>query len=102
MNKLVFLGIIIVSFFAIVAIFAPLIAPYDPGQIDIENVLTSPAKDHIFGTDSLGRDLFSRMVYGTRISLLVGLIAVGISAIIGILLGSIAGYYGRWVDVVIM
>ncbi|MBU1062262.1 MAG: ABC transporter permease [Candidatus Omnitrophica bacterium] len=102
MNKLVFLGIIIVSFFAILAIFAPLIAPYDPGQIDIENVLTSPSKDHIFGTDSLGRDLFSRMVYGTRISLLVGLIAVGISAIIGILLGSIAGYYGRWVDVVIM
>ncbi len=95
-------GIGIVLFFAIVAVFAPLIAPHDPGQIDIENILTGPSRQHLLGTDSLGRDLFSRMVYGTRISLLVGLIAVGISAIIGILLGSLAGYYGRWVDVLIM
>jgi len=102
MNKLMIFGITIVIFFAIVAIFAPFIAPYDPGQIDIENILTGPSRGHILGTDSLGRDLFSRMVYGTRISLLVGLIAVGISAIIGILLGSLAGYYGRWVDVLIM
>lgn len=102
MNKLMLFGLMIVTFFAIVAIFAPFIAPYDHGQIDIENILTGPSKEHILGTDSLGRDLFSRMVYGTRISLLVGLIAVGISAIIGILLGSLAGYYGRWMDVLIM
>ena len=102
MNKLMLFGTSVVLFFAIVAVFAPLIAPYDPGQIDIENILTGPSEEHILGTDSLGRDLFSRMVYGTRISLLVGLIAVGISAIIGILLGSLAGYYGRWVDVLIM
>ncbi|MFC1624504.1 ABC transporter permease [Candidatus Omnitrophota bacterium] len=102
MNKLMIFGGTVVLFFAIVAIFAPLIAPYDPGQIDIENILMGPSKEHILGTDSLGRDLFSRILYGTRISLLVGLIAVGISAIIGITLGSIAGYYGRWVDAVIM
>ena len=102
MNKLMIFGIMIVAFFAIVALFAPFIAPYDPGRIDIENILTGPSRAHLFGTDSLGRDLFSRMVYGTRISLLVGLIAVGISALIGIFLGSIAGYYGKWVDVLIM
>jgi len=102
MNKLMIFGIVIVAFFAIIAILAPFIAPYDPGKIDIENILTGPSRAHLFGTDSLGRDLFSRMVYGTRISLLVGLIAVGIAAIIGVLLGSIAGYYGKWVDLLIM
>ncbi len=102
MGKLMIFGICIVVFFGVVAILAPFIAPYDPGEIDIENILTAPSKEHILGTDSLGRDLFSRMVFGTRISLLVGLIAVGISAVIGILLGSLAGYYGRWVDRVIM
>jgi peptide/nickel transport system permease protein len=102
MNKLMFAGIVIVIFFAMVALLAPLIAPYDPGQIDIGNILTGPSKEHILGTDSLGRDLFSRMVYGARISLLVGLIAIGIAAIIGILLGSIAGYYGKWLDTTIM
>lgn len=102
MNKLILFGAIIVLFFVMIAILAPLIAPYDPGRIDIEDILTGPSRQHILGTDSLGRDLFSRMVYGTRISLLVGLIAVGISAVIGILLGSIAGYYGKWIDITIM
>ncbi len=102
MNKLTIFGICIVGFFIIIAIFAPMIAPYNPGQIDIENILTAPSSLHIFGTDSLGRDLFSRMVYGTRISLMVGFIAVGIAALIGIALGAIAGYYGKWVDAIIM
>jgi len=102
MSKLMIFGIMIVVFFGAIAILAPFISPYDPGEIDIENILMPPSKAHILGTDSLGRDLFSRMLYGTRISLLVGLIAVGISAIIGIFLGSLAGYYGRWVDRVIM
>ncbi|MDO8602726.1 MAG: ABC transporter permease [Candidatus Omnitrophota bacterium] len=102
MNKLTWFGLGIVGFFIIVAIFAPMIAPYNPGQIDIENILTPPSSSHIFGTDSLGRDLFSRMVYGARISLMVGFIAVGIAAIIGIALGAIAGYYGKWVDAIIM
>ena len=102
MNKLTFFGMGIVGFFIIIAVFAPIIAPYNPGQIDIENILTAPSNSHIFGTDSLGRDLFSRMIYGTRISLLVGFIAVGIAALLGIALGSIAGYYGKWVDTIIM
>ena len=102
MNKLTIFGIGIVGFFIIIAIFAPMIASYNPGQIDIENILTPPSSSHIFGTDSLGRDLFSRMVYGTRISLMVGFIAVGIASLIGIALGAIAGYYGKWTDVIIM
>jgi len=102
MNKLTIFGIGIVGFFIIIAIFAPMIASYNPGQIDVENILTPPSSSHIFGTDSLGRDLFSRMVYGTRISLMVGFIAVGIAGLIGIALGAIAGYYGKWTDVIIM
>ena len=102
MNKLTIFGICIVGFFIIIAIFAPILAPYNPGQIDIENILTAPSSSHIFGTDSLGRDLFSRMVYGARISLMVGFIAVGIASLIGIALGAIAGYYGKWVDAIIM
>jgi len=102
MNKLTIFGICIVGFFLIIAVFAPMIAPYNPGQIDIDNILTPPSGQHIFGTDSLGRDLFSRMVYGTRISLMVGFIAVGIAALIGVALGAIAGYYGGWLDAFIM
>ncbi|MCX5687279.1 MAG: ABC transporter permease [Candidatus Omnitrophica bacterium] len=102
MNKLTVFGLCIVGFFMVIAIFAPIIAPYNPGQIDIKNILTAPSYSHIFGTDSLGRDLFSRMVYGTRISLMVGFIAVGIASLIGIALGAMAGYYGKWVDVIIM
>jgi len=102
LNKLTIFGICIVGFFIIIAIFAPILAPYNPGQIDIENILMAPSYSHIFGTDSLGRDLFSRMVYGARISLMVGFIAVGIAAVIGIALGAIAGYYGKWADAVIM
>jgi peptide/nickel transport system permease protein len=92
----------VVILFALVALFAPLVAPYDPGSIDIDNILMGPSREHLLGTDSLGRDLFSRMVYGTRISLLVGLIAVGISVFIGITLGALAGFYGRWIDTIIM
>lgn len=102
MNKLIVVGLVIVLFFIIIGIFAPLLSKYDPEAIDIDNILTPPSKAHIFGTDTLGRDLFSRMLYGARISLLVGFIAIGIAAIIGIIIGAVAGYYGNWVDNVIM
>ncbi len=93
--------IIIVSVF-LLTMLAPLIAPYDPEHIDVKAILLDPSWQHLMGTDGLGRDVLSRMLYGGRISLLVGLVAVGISTIIGIVLGAIAGYYRGWVDTVIM
>ena len=101
-NGLALNGAFIVILLFIVALFAPFISPYDPGQIDIKRVLQEPTAGHIFGTDSLGRDVFSRMVWGSRISLLVGFVAMGIATLIGIFLGALAGYYGRWVDNLIM
>ncbi|MFH1779213.1 MAG: ABC transporter permease [Candidatus Omnitrophota bacterium] len=100
-NKLTLFGVIIVGIMAILAIFAPIVATYDPNEINLKDALIGPSKEHLLGTDSLGRDLFSRMVYGARISLSVGFVAVGIAVLIGVLLGSIAGYYGSWIDSVI-
>ncbi len=95
------------GFFTIVSIFflamlAPLIAPYDPNAFDVKAILLAPSWQHWMGTDDLGRDVFSRMLYGGRVSLLVGIVAVGISTTIGIFLGALAGYYRGWVDTVIM
>lgn len=86
------------------AVFAPFIAPHDPLAMDLSAsaILQKPSLQHLFGTDNLGRDVFSRMVYGTRISLSVGFIAVFISMVIGILLGGLSGYHGGRVDNVIM
>ena len=93
--------IIIISVF-LLAMFAPIISPYDPDDINVKSILLSPSWQHWMGTDGLGRDVLARMLFGGRISLLVGLVAVGISTAIGILLGAIAGYYRGWVDTVIM
>jgi peptide/nickel transport system permease protein len=101
-NGLALVGALIVIFLFIIALMAPVISPYDPGQINIKRVLQEPTAKHIFGTDSLGRDVLSRMIWGSRISLLVGFVAVGIATLIGIFLGALAGYYGRWVDNLIM
>ena len=101
-NKLALGGAFIVLLLFVVALFAHWLSPYDPGQIDVQQVLQDPTWKHLFGTDPLGRDVFSRMIYGSRISLMVGFVAVGISTLIGIFLGALAGYYGRWVDNLIM
>jgi len=101
-NRLALAGAFIVILLFIVALFASLVSPYDPGQIDIKRVLQEPTTEHIFGTDALGRDVFSRMVWGSRISLLVGFVAMGIATLIGIFLGALAGYYGHWIDNLIM
>lgn len=101
-NKLVLFGAIIVGATALIAIFAPLIAPKDYSEIDLENVLAGPSLKHFLGTDSLGRDIYTRMVYGSRISISIGFIAVGIATLIGLLLGSIAGFYGGKVETIIM
>ncbi|MEN6489918.1 MAG: ABC transporter permease, partial [Smithella sp.] len=101
-NKLALTGSGIVLLLFLVSLFAPWFAPYDPGQIDLKNVLMPPSMNHLFGTDQLGRDVFSRMIWGARISLKVGFVATGVSIIIGTLLGATAGYYGGWIDAVIM
>ena len=95
-------GAAIVAFFVILAIFAPLIASYDPGAVNMNAVFLPPSSEHLFGTDELGRDVFSRVVYGSRISLFVGIVAVGISVVIGVVLGLVSGYFGGFTDSTIM
>ncbi|MBI4667115.1 MAG: ABC transporter permease [Nitrospinae bacterium] len=97
-NKLAVAGGAIVLSLFVVAIFAGIIAPYDPSVIDTARILAPPSSDHILGADDLGRDVFSRMVYGSRISLTVGFVAVGLATTIGVIIGAIAGYFGGWVD----
>ncbi|MFF4861371.1 ABC transporter permease [Streptomyces sp. NPDC001231] len=101
-NKLAVVGLAIIVILVLTAIFAPLIAPYDPLKQNLMNTLQSPGGDHLLGTDSLGRDQLSRLIYGSRIAIIVGLASILVAVSIGILLGSLAGYYGRWVDTVIM
>ncbi len=101
-NKISVLGLCFIFLLCITALFAPVIAPYDPYEINVYQVLEAPSKEHIFGTDELGRDVFSRVVYGARVSLKVGIIAMGISISIGTILGLIAGYYGGLIDSLIM
>jgi len=101
-NPLALAGFIIIVLIFVLAMLAPFIAPYDPNDINVKAILIGPSMQHWMGTDGLGRDVLSRMLHGGRISLLVGLVAVGISTLIGILLGAIAGFYRGWVDVFIM
>lgn len=101
-NPLALSGFIIIAFIMLLAAFAPVIAPFDPESIDVKSILLPPSSTHWMGTDGLGRDVFSRMLYGARVSLMVGIVAVGIATAIGIFLGSISGYYRGWVDVFIM
>ena len=101
-NPLAIIGFVIIAGILLLALIAPIIAPYDPNAIDVKAILLSPSYSHWMGTDGLGRDVFSRMLYGARISLMVGFVAVGIATAIGIVLGAIAGFYRGWVDTVIM
>lgn len=101
-NPLALSGFIIITAIFILALFATLIAPYDPDAIDVKAILLAPSPEHWMGTDALGRDVLSRMLFGAQISLLVGLVAVGIATAIGVILGAIAGYYRGLVDTIIM
>jgi peptide/nickel transport system permease protein len=98
MNRLTVIGIVIVVVLVLVALFAPWIATYDVGATDLSMRYLPPSAAHWFGTDSTGRDIFSRVVFGARISLQVGIVVVAVSAVIGTLLGAFAGYYGGWID----
>lgn len=101
-NPLSVAGLLIILALAVVALGAPLIAPYKPTAINVYNVLSPPSLSHPFGTDELGRDVLSRMIWGSRASLKVGFLAVGIAIAIGTALGSAAGFYGGRTDAVLM
>ncbi len=100
-NRMAMAGAFIVLIMFLLAVLAPVLGR-DPGAIDITHRLQPPGLAFLFGTDDLGRDVLTRILYGARISLLVGFVAVGIATFIGILLGAMAGYYGRWIDALIM
>ena len=99
---LVIFGMVILLLFVITSIFGPLFAPYPPNAQDLSNILLKPDSAHWLGTDYLGRDTLSRLIYGSRMSLMVGVVALGIAAILGITAGMLAGYYGGIVNAVIM
>lgn len=103
-SKTAVLGIVLIAMFLSMALFAPVIADYEGEalKLNVKERLQGPSADHIFGTDEFGRDIFARVVYGTRISLFVGIISVSIALSIGGFLGAIAGYYGGKIDNVIM
>lgn len=95
------MGAGIVIFFVLLAIIGPFIAPQGINEQDLTKRLLAPSADHWFGTDDFGRDIFSRIIHGARISLWVGFFSVILSVIMGSLLGIIAGYYGKWIDTII-
>lgn len=101
-NQLSIFGFLIILGLFLTACLAPFVSPYDPNAINVREILLSPSAQHWMGTDGLGRDVFSRMLHGARISLLVGIVSVGIATAIGVLLGALAGYYRGWVDSLIM
>ena len=101
-SKTAIIGLIMLSVLVLLAIFADVITPYDAEKSDAANRLQLPSWEQLFGTDELGRDIFTRIAMGTRISLLVGIVSVTVSAVGGIILGSLAGYYGGKVDTLIM
>ncbi len=101
-NKLSVLSAITILLLITVSILAPFLSPYDPTSIDVHNVLSPPDKKHLLGTDELGRDLLSRIIWGSRVSLKVGFVAVGIAILIGIIVGALAGFYGGWTDAILM
>jgi peptide/nickel transport system permease protein len=101
-NRIAVAGSVVVILLFAASLLAPWIAPYDPSDIDLKQVLAPPSPGHPLGTDQLGRDVLSRMIWGARISLKVGFVATGIAMLIGTILGAVSGYYGRWVDAVIM
>jgi peptide/nickel transport system permease protein len=101
-RKLVVVGLVLVLFFVFVAIFAPWLAPQDPYKTNVTTILAKPSAEHRLGTDVLGRDTLSRLIYGARTAMMVGIITVTISAVIGIVLGLTSGYLGGAVSTVIM
>lgn len=101
-NKTAMVGLVLFLFIILISVCAPLIAPYDPNKLDPAASFAPPSLTHLMGCDNMGRDQFSRLLYGGRASLGLGLSAALISAVIGIILGALAGYFGGWVDLLLM
>ncbi|MDC7223016.1 MAG: ABC transporter permease [Spirochaetales bacterium] len=101
-NKMAVAALFILLFFILISLFAPLLSPYDRDRVDMANAYQKPSAEHWLGTDDLGRDTFTRLLYGGRVSLSVGLVSTAISLLIGVFLGAVAGYAGGWVDNLIM
>jgi peptide/nickel transport system permease protein len=100
--KKVWVGAAIVMVYVLIALFAPLLAPHDPLIIDPVNKLASPSADHLLGTDELGRDVFSRLLYAARVDIPIGFLGALLPAVLGTFLGAMAGFFGRWTDTIIM
>jgi peptide/nickel transport system permease protein len=101
-NRLAVAGLVVLGLLVVAAVFGSALAPYGVNEIQVEDRLQAPSGDHWFGTDELGRDVFSRVLVAARVSLQVGVIAVSISLVLGVVMGLVAGYYGGWVDTVVM
>jgi peptide/nickel transport system permease protein len=101
-NRLAIFGTAVMTVFVLMAVFAPLVAPYDPLQTDLPQKFDGPSLAHPFGQDELGRDILSRVIYGARISLTAGLAAVAVATVVGTIVGLTAGYLGRWPDSLLM
>jgi len=100
-HRLALAGAVIVALIVLMALFAPWLAPHEPNHVDIMLAREGPSSGHLLGSDVVGRDVLSRLIYGSRVSLSVGLGAVGIYVVIGLILGCVAGYFGGWVDMLI-
>ncbi len=101
-NRLAVAGLVLIALLTLMAVFAPLIAPYDPIKQDYGALTQAPSLAHLFGTDNLGRDVLTRTIYGARVSLSAGVIAVGLATLAGLVLGLLAGFFGGWLDELIM
>jgi len=101
-HKLALVALVVLAVLILCALIPAQLAPYDPLQMEMHDRLQGPSATYLFGTDDLGRDILSRIIYGARISLQVGIIAVGIAAVVGISSGLLAGYFGGWVDAILM
>ena len=101
-RRVVLFGMVVIVLFLLTAAFAPWLAPYDPYEQHLDQSLDLPSRTHLLGTDTLGRDTLSRVIFGSRYSLMVGVIALGIAAAVGMVLGLVAGYFGGWAQAAIM
>jgi peptide/nickel transport system permease protein len=101
-RRIVIFGLLVLVVLALTAIFAQQLAPYDPYKQDLNNILQQPNSQHLLGTDPIGRDILSRLIFGTRTALTVGFVSVSIATVIGVTLGTLAGYFGGWINNIIM